>query len=197
MNTDSESVRARLMLTREAVDRFADKRSEDLAKAAALVVDTYRSGGKVLIFGNGGSAAEAQHIAAELVNRMLKDRDPLPAIALTTDSSIMTSVANDYDYEEIFTKQVKALGRPGDLAWGLSTSGGSKNVIRAMKAAGEIGMKRLGMAGKSGAPIGEVSDLCVWVDADSTPVIQEVHLAAAHIICEIVERELFGEASDG
>ncbi|HUT55315.1 MAG TPA: SIS domain-containing protein [bacterium] len=187
-----EEIEKRLLMTRDAMETHSRKRAGDLATAARMVVETYRAGGKVLIFGNGGSAAEAQHIAAELVNRMKLDREPLAAVALTTDGSIMTSIANDYEFKEVFAKQVRGLGRPGDLAWGLSTSGASPNVIRALQAAGKIGMKRMAMAGRPGTKIAEAAELCLWVDADSTPVVQEVHLAAAHIICELVERELFG-----
>jgi D-sedoheptulose 7-phosphate isomerase len=187
-----QEIAKRLLITRDAMETHSQKRAADLAQAASMVVETYRAGGKVLIFGNGGSAAEAQHIAAELVNRMKFDREPLAAVALTTDSSVMTSIANDYEFREVFAKQVRALGRPGDLAWGLSTSGASPNVILALQAAGKIGMKRMAMAGRPGAKIQEAAEHCLWVDSDSTPVVQEVHLAAAHIICELVERELFG-----
>lgn len=190
---DSEQdVKQRLDKTITAVRAFAEKSSGDLVRASDMIVRTLRRDGKVLIFGNGGSAAEAQHIAAELVNRMLKDRGPLAAVALTTDTSIITSVANDYEFDRIFEKQVRALGRQGDLAWGISTSGSSRNVNLAFEAAKDMGMNTLGMAGRAGSAIGGLSDLCLWVEADSTPVIQEVHLAAAHIICELVEREMFG-----
>lgn len=188
-----ERVRQRLAETERAISAFMDQRAREVAQLVRMVAETCRRGNQVLIFGNGGSAAEAQHIAAELVNRMLKDRAPLPAIALTTDSSIITSIANDYDFDQVFVKQIEALGRPGDLAWGLSTSGRSRNVNLALAAAGRKGMKRAGLAGRPGSPIGEVTDLCVFVDHDSTPVIQEIHLAAAHIVCELVEAELFGE----
>jgi len=194
---DPQAIQKRLLATRQAIETYAQNRAAELARAAQMVVDTYRQGGKVLLCGNGGSAAEAQHIAAELVNRMLQDRAPLPALALTTDSSIMTSIANDYSYDLIFAKQVQAFGKPADLAWGLSTSGTSQNVIAALQAAGELGMKRLALAGKPGTEIGAVCDLCLWVDADSAPVIQEVHLAMSHIICEIVERELFKGGGNG
>lgn len=189
---DPRMIKKRLEATRNAFEKYAGSRAQDLARAAQMFVDVYRTGGKVLIFGNGGSAAEAQHMAAELVNRMIMERAPLPAMALTTDSSIMTSIANDYDFDQVFAKQVKALGSSGDLALGLTTSGASKNVIIALQAAAEQGMKRMGMAGKPGTEIAGVTDHCLWVDADSTPVIQEVHLAISHIICELVEQELFG-----
>ena len=192
---ETKTIRDRLSRTRSALEAFSADRASDLGQAAKMVGDTLRAGGKILIFGNGGSAAEAQHIAAELVNRMLMDRRPLPAIALNTDLSIITSIANDYSFRDVFVKQVQALGRPEDLAWGLSTSGKSKNVLLALEAAGQLGLKRLAFCGRPGSPIDEVADLCLWVDSDSTPVIQEVHLAAAHIICELIERQLFGGAS--
>ena len=190
---DIGEIRERLLMTRDAAARFAEDRAADLAKAAEMTLDTYKSGNKVLIFGNGGSAAEAQHVAAELVNRMCFDRAPLPAIALTTDSSVVTSIANDYDFDSLFEKQVLAHGNPGDLAWGLSTSGKSVNVIRALKAARQKGLKTLAMAGAPGSPIADVADLVLWVDQGPTAVVQEIHLAASHIICALVERELFGE----
>ena len=180
---DPEQVRRRLHDTQKAMETFAQKGSGDLARAAQAVIETCGSGGKVLIFGNGGSASQAQHIAAELVNRMLKDRDPIPAIALTTDTSIITSVANDYEFEAVFEKQVRALGRPGDLAWGLSTSGRSENVIRALRAAGELKMKRLSMAGPPGSDIGDVSDMVIWVEAKSTPLIQGIRHLIRSMTC--------------
>ncbi len=194
MGAYDESIRQRLTRTREAVDRFLTERSGELSCFAELVVDVYRSGCKVLIFGNGGSAGEAQHIAAELVNRMLVDRPPLPAIALTTDTSVLTSIGNDYSFEEVFSKQVESLGRPGDLAWGLSTSGTSPNVNLALEAARRKGLRCAAMAGRPGSPVGELCEVCLWVDAETTPLIQEVHLAAAHVVCELVEKELFPEA---
>ncbi len=192
-----ESIKTRVIRTSDAARLYAEKRAEDLARAIDMVLDTYRNGGKVLLFGNGGSAAEAQHIAAEFVNRMVLDREPLGAIALTTDTSNLTSIANDYSFDEVYVKQVKALGRPGDLAWGLSTSGTSKNVILALEAARQMGLKTLGMAGRPGSKIGEICDHCLWVDDDVTAVVQEIHLMASHIICEAVERELFGGKADG
>ncbi len=190
---EEKEARARLETTRKALQRFADCGPEKLCRAASMVVDALKSGGKVLVFGNGGSAAQAQHIAGELVNRMLMDRDPMAAIALTADTAAITSIANDYGYERVFEKQVRALGRPGDLAWAISTSGASRNVNLALEAAKEMGMSRLAMAGREGSDMGDLADLCLWVEAESTPIIQEVHLAAAHVICELVERELWGD----
>lgn len=196
MKSKLQSIQERLRLTREAVDTFLREGAKELLAAAELTVKTLQAGNKVLIFGNGGSAAEAQHIAAELVNRMLINRRPLPAIALTTDTSVLTSIGNDFSFQEVFLKQIQALGQPGDLAWALSTSGSSKNVLLALAEAGKIGMKRLGMTGKGPTAMHELCEVCLSVNADSTPVIQEVHLAAAHVICELVERELFPEGKD-
>ena len=182
----------RMAKSAEAMDRYGKERADEVLRAADMIVRAYRKGGKVLLFGNGGSAAEAQHMAAELVNRMLMDREPLPAVSLTTDTSNLTSIANDFGYDVVFEKQVKALGRDGDVAIGFSTSGTSKNVNLALSAARESGMTTIGFAGAEGTEIGGLCDLCLWVDADSTPVIQEVHLALVHIICEVVEIELFG-----
>jgi D-sedoheptulose 7-phosphate isomerase len=189
---DTNEIKARLIKSGDVFKKFAEEKSNDLEEAVNLILNVYKAGGKVLIFGNGGSAAEAQHISAELVNRMVLDREPLNAVALTTDTSILTSIANDYSYEEIFSKQVKGLGVAGDLAWGMSTSGASKNVLSALEVAREKGMKTLGMAGAPGKPIGELCDVCLYVDTELTAIIQEVHLAASHIICDLVERELFG-----
>jgi D-sedoheptulose 7-phosphate isomerase len=184
-------IAARIEQTRTALAALAANPGA-LARAIEMVTAVCRAGNKVLIFGNGGSAAEAQHIAAELVNRMSLDRAPLAAIALATDGAVVTSIANDYSFREIFVKQVEGLGRPGDLCWGLSTSGRSPNVIAALRRAGELGLKRLAMTGRPGAEIETVADLCLCVDSPSTPVVQEVHLCLAHIVCDAVERELFG-----
>ena len=184
-------ISARIELTRAALAGLAADPAP-IRRAVGLLLATYRAGGKALICGNGGSAAEAQHISAELVNRMRLDRAPLPAIALATDSSIVTSIANDYSYNLIFSRQVEAYGRPGDLLWALSTSGRSENVILALRKAGEIGMIRLGMAGRPGAEMESLCDLCLAVDSPLAAVVQETHLCLAHIICDEVEAELFG-----
>jgi D-sedoheptulose 7-phosphate isomerase len=157
-----------------------------------LLIQTFRQGKKVLLFGNGGSAAQAQHLAAEFVNRMLLDRKALPAIALNTDTSIMTCVANDADYSQVFSRQIEALGRAGDIAWGLSTSGNSPNVLLATGAARKLGLKTIGFTGSKGKKLASVVDYCLMVPSDSTPRIQEAHISIGHIICELVEQELFG-----
>jgi D-sedoheptulose 7-phosphate isomerase len=158
-----------------------------------LLIDAYRQGRKVLLFGNGGSAAQAQHIVAELVNRMVLDRRALPAIALNTDSSIITCVANDLDYSQIFSRQIEALGTSGDVAWGLSTSGNSPNVLLAIGTARKMGLKTIGFTGLKGKKLASVVDYCLMVPSEFTPRIQEVHITVGHIICELLERELFGK----
>ena len=160
--------------------------------AARAVVDAYRDGHKVVLFGNGGSAADAQHIAAEFVGRFLVDRTPLPAMALSVNTSALTAIGNDYGYDEVFARQLRASGVEGDVAIGLSTSGNSGNVLLAMEAAGEIGMTTVGFTGGSGGRLAGVVDHSIVIPADSTPRIQEGHLVCAHILCEIVETTLFG-----
>ncbi len=161
-----------------------------LIQGADLIAACLTSGHKLLIFGNGGSAADAQHIAAEFVNRFQIERPPLAAIALTTDTSILTSIGNDYHFDEIFTKQVQALGKKGDIAWGISTSGNSKNVVRAIDAAQKIGLHTIGMTGRSGA-LATSADIVYTVESDSTARIQETHIILEHILCDLVDRILF------
>ena len=150
------------------------------------------SGHKILIFGNGGSAADAQHIAAEFVNRYQIERPPLAALALTTDTSIITSIGNDYHFDEIFSKQIRALGKKDDIAMGISTSGNSKNVIRAINAGRKIGMFTIGLTGPGGE-LAECADLVFTVESDTTARIQEAHITLGHILCDLVERTLFPE----
>ena len=169
-----------------------------LVEAAGLIADSFTKGGRLLIFGNGGSAADAQHLAAEFVNRFLIERPPLPAVALTTDTSVLTSVANDYSFNEVFAKQVKALGRPGDVAWGLTTSGNSPNVVAALAAARQGGLKTLALTGSGGGEARHQADVLIEVKTTLTPRIQEVHITMGHIICELVDYILFqrpGEAA--
>lgn len=170
---------------------FVRKNVGTIIAAVDLIVDAFHEGNKVMIFGNGGSAADAQHIAAEFVNRFLIERPPLPAVALTTDTSVITSIGNDYNYDQIFLKQIKALGKEGDIAWGVSTSGNSSNVLKALKAAKGMGIKTIGMTGKDGGKMGKMVDLHLNVESDSTPRIQETHITLSHIICELVDIKLF------
>lgn len=176
----------------EAKKAFFDSHAETVALAADLIITSVKTGGKVLIFGNGGSAADAQHIAAELVNRLNYDRPPIAAIALTTDTSILTSVGNDSSFDELFERQLRALGRPGDVALAISTSGNSPNVLRAVAAARELGIKTIALAGRDGGKLADAVDVALVVDARSTQRIQETHITIGHILCELVEDALYG-----
>jgi len=172
-------------------DRLVAEQSGQVAAAARLLASTLKGGGKILLFGNGGSAADAQHLAAEFVNRFLIERPPLAALALTTDTSILTSIANDYDFLEVFAKQVRALGRPGDAALGLSTSGNSANVVRALEVARRLGLKTLALSGGDGGPVAAAAELAIVVPSKSTPRIQEVHITIGHVLCDLVDFLLF------
>jgi len=159
-----------------------------IEKFCKLSADTIASGGKILLCGNGGSAADCQHIAAELVGRFKKERASMGAIALTVDTSILTALGNDYGFDLIFSRQVEGLGKPGDLLVGITTSGNSPNVIKAMKKAREMGMKTAGLTGSNEkAEIRNVSDVCVCVPSNDTPRIQEAHIMVGHIMCDHVE----------
>lgn len=171
--------------------RTLNSQASVIAAIAQLIVETFQRGGKVLLCGNGGSAADAQHIAAELVSRFRRERRGLPAIALTTDTSILTAIGNDYGYERVFARQVEALGRSGDTVVGISTSGTSASVIAAMRAARDGGMTTVGLTGASGGLLVDYVDVCLRVPSQNTARIQEVHITVAHAICEIVERTLF------
>ena len=168
--------------------------SSEVASAVAwiseVVVDAIERGNKVLLFGNGGSAADAQHIAAEFMNRFLIERPPLPAIALTTDTSVLTSIANDYAFDEIFSKQVKALGKKGDVALGITTSGSSGNVLKALRAAKKLGMTTIALTGEGGKAA-SLSDIALQIPSRSTPRIQEAHIADGHILCDLTDTILF------
>ena len=162
-----------------------------LAAAASAVVDSLKAGGKVLFAGNGGSAADAQHMAGEFVSRFMFDRPGLAAVALTTDSSILTAIGNDYGYEKLFERQVQALGRAGDVLVVYSTSGRSPNVLRALEAARAQGVRTIGMTGNRGGPMHDLCDFVLATPSDSTPKIQEGHLVMGHILCGLVERAMF------
>src|SRR5262249_28496193 len=170
---------------------FFDSHSDGVARAAQSIISSIKAGGKILIFGNGGSAADAQHIAAELVNRLNYDRPPIAAIALTTDTSILTSVGNDSTFDELFERQVRALGLRGDVALAISTSGDSPNVLRAVEAARSMGLKTIGLTGRNGGRLATLVDIALIVDARSTQRIQETHITIGHVLCEIIESELF------
>ena len=172
---------------------FAQKNCEKIIEVVHLILESLKSGNKIMLFGNGGSAADAQHIAAEFVNRLQKskrDRPPLAALALTTDTSILSSISNDSDFSNVFSRQIRALGKKGDIAWGISTSGNSPNMIKAIKIAHDIGIKTLGLTGKGGGEMGTLVDYHLNVESNDIPRIQEVQITLSHIICELVEQEL-------
>lgn len=191
MKTEISTNLAQSIMAQQA---FAEASTERIIQLVEWTVATFRSGGKLLIFGNGGSAADAQHVAAEFVNRFKINRRPLPAIALTTDSSVLTSIGNDFSFDLIFVKQIQALGKPGDLALGISTSGNSPNVVQAIAAAKEMNLRTAVLTGGSantGGKLGALADLVLNVPTDSTPHIQETHLWVEHVLCELVEKEMF------
>ena len=166
-----------------------------LVRMAEATVAAMQSGGRLLIAGNGGSAADAQHIAGEFISRLMFDHPPLPAIALTTDSSALTATANDYGYDLVFERQVQALGRAGDVFLGISTSGNSANVVRALAAARAQGLVTLGFTGAAPGRMAALCDLRLAAPSTWTPIIQQIHITAAHIYCALIERAMFPEAS--
>lgn len=175
----------------EAAQCAADELAGKIDSCAQMLAAALRGGNKVLVMGNGGSAADAQHLAAELVGRFLKERKALPAIALTTDSSILTAVGNDYGFDRIFQRQVEALAVAGDVVIGISTSGNSPNVLLALQAAKELGCRTVGLLGRDGGKIAPQVDVNLTVSSMQTPHIQEVHTIIVHILCDLVEQQLF------
>jgi D-sedoheptulose 7-phosphate isomerase len=165
----------------------------EIEKAAATVLSAFRNNRKVLLAGNGGSAADAQHIAAEFINRFCFDRPGLPSIALTTDTSVLTSIGNDYGFNKVFARQISAMGNSGDVFIGISTSGNSGNIVEALKTCREAGISTIGFTCSSGGLMKDFCDICIAVPSNDTPRIQEVHILIGHIICGIVEDELFGQ----
>jgi D-sedoheptulose 7-phosphate isomerase len=175
--------------------RAAAVLGEPIARAGAMLADALRNGGKALACGNGGSAADAQHFAAELVNRFERERAPLAGLALTTDTSTLTSIANDYAYQQVFSKQVRALGRKGDVLIGISTSGNSGNVMEAMQVAHEMGIRVIALSGNGGgkmAPLVRADDVHICVPHKTTARIQEVHLLVLHCLCDLIDHQLLG-----
>jgi len=176
---------------------FAESSTDRIVQLVEWIIETFRSGRKLLIFGNGGSAADAQHLAAEFVNRFKINRPPLPAIALTTDTSVLTSIGNDFGFDQVYVKQVEALGTPGDLVLAISTSGRSPNVVKGVAAARKMGLRTVVLTGGLSNPGGDLSplaDLVLNVPSESTAHIQETHLWVEHIVCELVEKEMFGDS---
>lgn len=188
-----ESARESLDESLRAHQNMVEYGAETIVEMAEVISDSLRMGGKVLLCGNGGSAADSQHAAAELMGRFLIDRGPLPALSLSTDTSVLTAVGNDWEYEDVFARQVRGLARPGDVVVGLSTSGGSENVVRALQAATACGATALALTGEKARRVGAASNLCLNVPSSQTPRIQELHILSLHTICDLVERELFSK----
>jgi D-sedoheptulose 7-phosphate isomerase len=165
-----------------------------VVEAAETITDALRAGGKLLLFGNGGSAADAQHIAAEFLGRFLLERAALPAVSLSDNTSSLTAIGNDYAFDDVFARQVAGLGAPGDVVIAISTSGNSANVLAGVAEARARGMRTIGLTGEPGGALAGAVDHCIAVPADATPRIQEAHIVVAHLICELVERDLAGDA---
>lgn len=170
---------------------FTGKNADLVVESATAIAESFKAGGKLLIIGNGGSASDAQHLAAEFVNRFEIERPPLPALALTTDTSNLTSIANDYSFDQVFSKQIRALGKEADVLLAISTSGNSPNVVKALEAAQAHGIRVIALTGKDGGKLGEKADIHINVNAASTARVQEVHITVCHILCELVDHMLF------
>jgi D-sedoheptulose 7-phosphate isomerase len=173
-----------------ALHEHAKQHAQPVLDAAAAIIEALRAGGKLLLFGNGGSAADAQHVAAELVGRFQRERAAMAAIALTTDTSVLTSIGNDYAFDRVFARQVEALGRKGDVAFGISTSGASPNVVAALVAARAQGLQTIALTGRDGGAVGRAAAIHVSVPSESTARVQEVHRTLLHVMCDVVERAL-------
>ena len=171
-------------------ERILENQIDTIQKVVFLVITCLKRDGKIFFFGNGGSAADSQHLASEFVGRFQKERNPLPAISLTTDTSVITSLSNDYNFEIVFARQIEALGERGDLAIGITTSGKSKNVILGLKKAKEMDLKTIALTGEGGKNLKEIADICLVIPSNKTCRIQEAHITIGHIICELVEKEL-------
>src|SRR5215470_19340740 len=199
MSTDKASSRAASIAdhfrrSRETLERAATDGPllAAMLSIADAISDALKSGNKLLLAGNGGSAGDAQHIAGEFLSRLNFDRNPLPVIALTTDTSVLTAIGNDYGFERVFERQVRGLARPGDVVLAISTSGRSPNILAGLRAAREVGATTIGFTGNGDSPMLALCDIAVRAPSDSTPQIQQIHIVAAHAICGLVEQELFG-----
>jgi D-sedoheptulose 7-phosphate isomerase len=188
-----DRVRGYLLETSRTASRTAESCGEEILGAAAAIVESLGAGGKILLCGNGGSAGDAQHLATEFVSTLTRDRprDPIPAIALTTDTSLLTAVANDFGFENVFARQVEALGREGDVLIGISTSGNSANVIKAFERARQGGLRTIALTGESGGALGALADIAINVPSPETSHVQEAHIAVGQLIAFLVEDELF------
>jgi D-sedoheptulose 7-phosphate isomerase len=180
-------LRSNLEDSLEVHRRFLNTALAELLQAAELLASAYQAGHKAIFFGNGGSAADAQHLAAEFVGRYLRERKPLPALALNVNTSVVTAIGNDYGYEQIFARQIEAFGATGDVAVGLSTSGSSANVVRGIRRARELGISTIALTGASGGLLKSLADVLIAVPTDKTPRIQECHILAGHALCDVVE----------
>ncbi|ACM21826.1 D-sedoheptulose-7-phosphate isomerase [Geotalea daltonii FRC-32] len=188
-----EEIKSQIHSHQKVMESIGQELSPKIAAVVELLADALGNGKKLLVMGNGGSAADAQHLVAELVGRFKMERRGLPAIALTTDTSILTAIGNDYGFENIFSRQIEALARPGDVVVGISTSGTSKNVYKALLVADELGCRTIGLLGRDGGTIAEIVDVPITVPCDDTPRVQEGHITIIHILCDLLEKRLFGE----
>ena len=187
MNT----IKQQLLESAEVKQLVAENLTEKMAQAARMITDSYRNGGKLILFGNGGSAADAQHLAGEMVGRFMKERAALPAIALNANTSILTALGNDYDFDIIFARQLEAWAKKGDVVIGISTSGNSQNVLQGIEKAKSLNAQTIGLTGRGGGQLAKIVHLALIVPSDNTPRIQEAHITIGHILCDIVERALF------
>lgn len=186
-----EAIKQDLLDSAEIKRLIAETNTDNILSSAFLIVECLGSGGKLILFGNGGSAADAQHLAAEFVGRFKLERNALPAIALNTNVSVLTALGNDYGFDEIFARQIDAWAKPGDVAIGISTSGESENILRGIKRANNMNVKTIGLTGKGGGRLAKMVDIAIIVPSFDTPRIQEGHIAIGHTICNIVENMLF------
>ncbi len=185
---DVDVVRAALAEAADLHRRVSDGQAASIVEAAGVMRDAIGAGGHVYVFGNGGSATDAEHFAAELVGRFARERRGLPVTALTTDTAVLTAVANDYGFEHVFARQVEALGKPGDVVMGITTSGGSANVNRALRLARAAGLRTIGLTGRDGGETGRLVDVHVNVPGATSAQVQEVHRTVLHVMCELIER---------
>ena len=190
---DLESVIEAFESSADVKNEFIRTHAERVVEVGQLLIRAFREGKKVMLFGNGGSATDASHIAAEFVGRYRREREPLPALALGTDMAALTSIANDYDFTDIFSRQVLAHGRKGDVAIAISTSGNSLNVIRGVEAAHDRGLVTVGWTGATGGKLMDLVDYCFCVPSSVTARIQECHITLGHVLCELIEERLFGD----
>jgi D-sedoheptulose 7-phosphate isomerase len=190
---DIESVIEAFEISADVKNEFIRTHAERVVEVGQLLIRAFRDGKKVMLFGNGGSATDASHIAAEFVGRYRRDRDPLPALALATDMAAVTCIANDYDYADIFSRQIRAHGRKGDVAIAISTSGNSLNVIRGVEVAHDCGLVTVGWTGAAGGKLADLVDYNFCVPSSVTARIQECHITLGHVLCELIEERLFGD----